>query len=104
MVRNHHKKEIEEYVLAGARKAATFGTPAMVPHSGKEKLDLVAAPGSEPQSCIRRFFASVVFGNTRFSSSAQEQIGADVQAFLDEHFPDWIDDSAEQTGREIGGW
>jgi hypothetical protein len=27
MVRNQHKKEIEEYVLAGARKAGAFGTP-----------------------------------------------------------------------------
>lgn len=104
MVRNQHKKEIEEYVLAGARKAGAFGTPAVVRHSGKEKFELVAVPGSEPQSCIRRFFAGVVSATPVFSSNVQEQIGADVQAFLDEHFPDWLDDSAEQTWREFGGW
>jgi hypothetical protein len=48
--------------------------------------------------------AGVVSATPVFSSNVQEQIGADVQAFLDEHFPDWIDDSAEQTWREFGGW
>jgi hypothetical protein len=35
---------------------------------------------------------------------AQEQIGADVQDFLDERYPDWLDDVAEESWREIGGW
>lgn len=35
---------------------------------------------------------------------AQEQIGADVQRFLDDRYPDWLDDVAEETWREIGGW
>jgi hypothetical protein len=34
----------------------------------------------------------------------QEQIGAEVEDFLEEHYPDWLDDIAEQTWREIGGW
>jgi hypothetical protein len=41
---------------------------------------------------------------SRAVADAQEQIGADLQAFLDEHFPDWVDDVAEETWREIGGW
>jgi len=35
---------------------------------------------------------------------AQEQIGADVQGYLDEHFPDWLDDVADEVWREVGGW
>jgi len=89
MVRNQHKKEIEEYVLAGTWKAGAFGTPAVVRHSGKEKFELVAVPGSEPQSCIRRFYASVVSANTRIFEQRAGTIGANVQAFSDEHFPDW---------------
>jgi len=35
---------------------------------------------------------------------AQEQIGSHVQDYLEEHFPDWLDDIAEDTWRQIGGW
>lgn len=35
---------------------------------------------------------------------AQEQIGADIQDFLENKYPDWVDDIAEDTWREIGGW
>lgn len=34
----------------------------------------------------------------------QEQIGIDVIDYLDEHYPEWIDDVAEETWREVGGW
>lgn len=34
----------------------------------------------------------------------QEQIGANVLDYLDEHFPDWIDELADETWREVGGW
>lgn len=35
---------------------------------------------------------------------AQEQIGADVLNWLGELFPDWIDELAETTWSEVGGW
>jgi hypothetical protein len=34
----------------------------------------------------------------------QEQIGADVHQRLAEDHPDWIDEVAEATWREVGGW
>lgn len=34
----------------------------------------------------------------------QEQIGSEVLDYLDEYFPDWIDETAEQTWQEVGGW
>jgi hypothetical protein len=34
----------------------------------------------------------------------QEQIGLNVLDYLDEQFPDWIDDIAEETWQEVGGW
>lgn len=34
----------------------------------------------------------------------QEQVGLNVLDHLDEHFPDWIDDIAEETWDEVGGW
>lgn len=34
----------------------------------------------------------------------QEQIGEDVMDYLDDHFPNWLDDLAEDTWREVGGW
>ncbi|MEW6379588.1 MAG: hypothetical protein AB1611_08260 [bacterium] len=34
----------------------------------------------------------------------QEQIGATVVDYLDEHFPDWIDNAAEETWHAVGGW
>jgi hypothetical protein len=35
---------------------------------------------------------------------AQEQIGADIFDHLDNQFPGWIDDLAETTWVELGGW
>jgi hypothetical protein len=37
-------------------------------------------------------------------SDIQEQIGATVLDYLDEHHPDWIDDAAEETWDGVGGW
>lgn len=34
----------------------------------------------------------------------QEQIGLNVLDYLDEHYPEWIDDVAEDTWQEVGGW
>lgn len=34
----------------------------------------------------------------------QEQIGATVVDYLDEHHPDWLDDAAEETWHAVGGW
>lgn len=34
----------------------------------------------------------------------QEQIGLDVLDYLDESFPEWIDETAEETWQEVGGW
>lgn len=34
----------------------------------------------------------------------QEQIGADVLDYLGEYFPEWIDETAEDIWREVGGW
>jgi len=34
----------------------------------------------------------------------QEQLGADVHEQLGEHYPDWIDQIAELTWKEVGGW
>lgn len=34
----------------------------------------------------------------------QEQIGKDVLDYLDEHFSEWIDETAEETWQEVGGW
>jgi len=34
----------------------------------------------------------------------QEQIGANVLDYLDEHFPEWIDELADETWHEVGGW
>ncbi|WP_143712133.1 hypothetical protein [Dehalococcoides mccartyi] len=34
----------------------------------------------------------------------QEQIGVTILDYLDEKFPEWIDDTAEDTWREVGGW
>ena len=34
----------------------------------------------------------------------QEQVGADIAAWLDDDFPDWVDDLAEETWNEVGGW
>ena len=34
----------------------------------------------------------------------QEQIGTSVADYLDEHFPDWIDDAAEEAWHAVGGW
>lgn len=38
------------------------------------------------------------------ATDLQEQIGLDVLDYLDEHFPDWIDETAEETWQEVGGW
>ena len=35
---------------------------------------------------------------------AQEQIGANVFDYLDDEFPGWLDDLAEVTWLELGGW
>lgn len=35
---------------------------------------------------------------------AQEQIGATVLDYLDEHDHDWLDAAAEETWRDVGGW
>lgn len=35
---------------------------------------------------------------------AQEQIGATVLDYLDEHHHDWLDDAAEETWHGVGGW
>lgn len=51
---------------------------------------------------LRRTFN--VTRSSRIAVDVQEQIGKDIEAFLDEHFPDWVDDAAERTWREIGGW
>lgn len=34
----------------------------------------------------------------------QEQIGATVVDYLDEHHHDWLDDAAEETWHAVGGW
>jgi len=34
----------------------------------------------------------------------QEQVGSDVMDCLDERFPDWLDELAEDTWVELGGW
>jgi hypothetical protein len=52
--------------------------------------------GAQTNGAARRACRAVV--------DAQEQIGPDVQAFLDEHFPDWLDDVADEVWREVGGW
>lgn len=38
------------------------------------------------------------------ATDLQEQIGSEVLDYLDEHFPDWIDEIAEETWHELGGW
>lgn len=38
------------------------------------------------------------------AADLQEQVGSDVVDYLDEEFPDWVDDTAEETWREVGGW
>ena len=38
------------------------------------------------------------------ATDLQEQIGADILDYLDELFPDWIDEAAEQIWQEVGGW
>lgn len=43
----------------------------------------------------------------RYAKSAidlQEQVGSSVLDYLDECFPDWIDEVAEETWEEVGGW
>jgi hypothetical protein len=34
----------------------------------------------------------------------QEEIGTEVLEILEERYPDWLDDVAEETWREVGGW
>jgi hypothetical protein len=34
----------------------------------------------------------------------QEQIGVTVTDYLDEAYPDWVDNSAEEIWRSVGGW
>lgn len=34
----------------------------------------------------------------------QEQIGSDVLDYLDDNFPEWIDETAEDVWKEVGGW
>ena len=41
---------------------------------------------------------------TKAATDLQAQIGLDVLDYLDEHFPDWIDETAEETWHEVGGW
>jgi len=38
------------------------------------------------------------------ATDLQEQIGADILDYLDELFPDWIDEAAEEIWQEVGGW
>lgn len=45
-----------------------------------------------------------VVGVAKAAIDLQEQIGLDVVDYLDEEYPDWIDDVAEETWREVGGW
>ena len=40
----------------------------------------------------------------RAANDLQEQIGSIVLDYLDEHFPDWVNDIAEETWQEVGGW
>jgi hypothetical protein len=41
---------------------------------------------------------------SRSAVDVQEQIGADVLEYLEECFPDWLDELADQTWTEVGGW
>jgi hypothetical protein len=34
----------------------------------------------------------------------QEQIGADVTDYLEEEYPDWINELADDTWIEVNGW
>lgn len=47
---------------------------------------------------------SVGIRAAKVATDLQEQIGSDVLDYLDEHFPDWIDEIAEETWKEVGGW
>jgi len=44
------------------------------------------------------------FRSAKEVTDAQEQIGGDVLDDLDEQFPGWVDETAEQTWDEVGGW
>lgn len=38
------------------------------------------------------------------AADLQEQVGASVIDYLDDLFPDWVDEAAEEIWRQVGGW
>lgn len=38
------------------------------------------------------------------ATDLQEQIGANILDYLDDQFPDWIDEAAEEIWKQVGGW
>ena len=42
--------------------------------------------------------------SAKASLDLQEQIGLEIMDSLDEQFPEWLDEVAEETWEEIGGW
>jgi hypothetical protein len=55
--------------------------------------------GSEKSAC-----GSAAIHRARELIDMQEQIGGDILDSLEDYFPDWVDEVAQETWRETGGW